>query len=565
MRTLVLSSLFVFALVGCDDAPAVTADASTDGAPADAPPADVAKVDAPAVDAATFDPADLLAPGAVMYPMAGPRSGAMGRGRFSFGVATASAQIEDMITQNDWYAWTQPVAMGGLGRGRAPLGDAVQGFTRALDDVGLAADLGLDTYRFSMEWSRIEPRRDQVDMAALAHYGRVLDAVRMRGMRPSVTVHHFSSPLWVDDVRRRTPCAMPTDTDLCGWDNAAGAELIIEEMREHAALLARTFGDRVDEWATVNEPINYILASYGQEAFPPGRNLLFTQTDRFVAAVRNYARAHVAMYEAIKANDTVDADGDGSAAEVGFTLAVAEWVPTRSRALSADPADVAARDRVRAVYHYLFTDAVTAGRFDGNLDGTSPEMNPAWANHLDWLGVQYYFRAGVSGTPEILPRVRANVCLPNLDLGACIPAPDPTHRVPAMGYEFWEPGIYNVLRDMGRRYATVPLTVTEAGIATEVGARRAENVVRTLEQIERARRDGVDVRGYYHWSLMDNFEWAEGYTPRFGLYRVDRAMPGYPRTATEGATVLRDVVRARTLTAAQRARYGGLGPMTPER
>ncbi len=563
MRTLVTASMFALAasLAGCSDTPS-TADAGSD---ARVDTGSDASSDVVAPDVPTFDPADLLAPGEVTYPMAGPRSGAMGRGRFSFGVATASAQVEDMLTQNDWYVWTLPVAMGGLGHGRAPLGDAVLGYTNAVADVGLAADLGVDSYRFSMEWSRIEPRRDQVDMASLAHYGRVLDAIRARGMRPSVTVHHFASPLWVDDPRRRTPCATPSDTDLCGWDNDAGAAQIIEELREHAALLARTFGDRVDEWATVNEPINYLLASYGQETFPPGRNLLFAQTDRFVAAVRNYARAHVAVYEAIKANDTVDADGDGSAAEVGFTLSVAEWVPSRSRAPSADPADIAARDRVRAVYHYLFVDAVKTGVFDASLDGSAPEMHPEWRDHLDWLGLQYYFRSGVSGTPEILPRVRANVCLPNLDLGACVPAPDATHRVPTMGYEFWEPGIYNVLVDMGRRYPTVPFTVTEGGIATEVGARRAENVVRSLEQIERARRAGVDVRGYYHWSLMDNFEWAEGYVPRFGLYRVDRAMPGQPRTATEGATVLREITRARRLTEAQRARFGGLGPMTPER
>ncbi len=85
-----------------------------------------------------------------------------------------------------------------------------------------------------------------------------------------------------------------------------------------------------------------------------------------------------------------------------------------------------------------------------------------------------------------------------------------------MGYEFHAPGIYTVLKDLGARYPGLPLVITEAGIATEVGARRAENVVRVLEQVERARGEGVDVRGYYHWSLFDNFEWAEGFEPRFG-------------------------------------------------
>jgi beta-glucosidase len=336
-------------------------------------------------------------------------------------------------------------------------------------------------------------------------------------------------------------------------------------MAEFAGLLARTYGDRVDEWATVNEPINYLLASYGQREFPPGRDLLLTETDRFINAARNYVRAHVAVYEAIKANDTIDADGDGTAAEVGFTLSVAEWIPSRDGAVSTNPEDIAARDRVRSVYHYLFVDAVKNGVFDASLAGTSMEMHPEWRNHLDWLGVQYYFRAGVSGNLEVIPRVRANVCAPGLNLmNVCVPEEDPTHRVPTMRYEFWEPGIYNVLRDLSRRYSDLPMTVTEGGIATEVGARRAENIVRSLEQIERARRDGVDVRGYYHWSLMDNFEWALGFRPRFGLYRVDRMSPGYARTATEGATVYGAIARTRRITEAQRMRYGGLGPMTPE-
>jgi beta-glucosidase len=148
--------------------------------------------------------------------------------------------------------------------------------------------------------------------------------------------------------------------------------------------------------------------------------------------------------------------------------------------------------------------------------------------------------------------------------GACLPAADPTHWIPTMRYEFYAPGLFNVLADFSRRYPGLPLTVSESGIATEVGRRRAEHIVRSLEQIERARRAGVDVRGYFHWSLMDNFEWSFGYGPRFGLYRVDRTRSPYTRTATEGARVLGEIARARRLTPAQREMYGGLGPMTPE-
>ncbi|MCS6900088.1 MAG: family 1 glycosylhydrolase, partial [Myxococcales bacterium] len=131
-----------------------------------------------------------------------------------------------------------------------------------------------------------------------------------------------------------------------------------------------------------------------------------------------------------------------------------------------------------------------------------------------------------------------------------------------MNYEYHPPGIYTVLKDYTQRYPQLPLVVSEAGIATEVGKRRAENIVRTLEQIERARSEGADVRGYYHWSLYDNFEWAEGYGPRFGLYRVDYST--YARTPTEGATVLAQIAGSRRLPEALRAAHGGEGPLTPE-
>ena len=154
-------------------------------------------------------------------------------------------------------------------------------------------------------------------------------------------------------------------------------------------------------------------------------------------------------------------------------------------------------------------------------------------------------------------------CLNGLDLGSCLQTPNRSFCVPQMGYEFWSDGIRPILIAFKDRYPDLPLVVTESGIATNVGARRAENVVRILEAIARARdENGVDVRGYYHWSLTDNFEWAEGFGPHFGLYRVDYNT--YDRTPTEGAAVLDAIAHARTVTSDQRKKYGGLGPMTPD-
>jgi beta-glucosidase len=134
--------------------------------------------------------------------------------------------------------------------------------------------------------------------------------------------------------------------------------------------------------------------------------------------------------------------------------------------------------------------------------------------------------------------------------------------VPQMGYEFWAPGLYNILADFGSRYPSLPLVVTEAGLATDVGVRRSENIVRVLEQINRARARGIDIRGYYHWSLMDNFEWAEGFGPKFGLFSVD--LGSYARTPTDGADTYLTIAGAHILPAEMQKRLGGDGPMTAD-
>jgi beta-glucosidase len=483
-----------------------------------------------------------------------------GRGGFSFGVATAATQIEDDNPDTDWYLWTAPPPQG-LGNG-VFVGDASRGYSKALEDVQLIRDLHLDVYRFSVEWARIEPQRDQVSEVGLAHYDALIDGLVNAGITPMITVHHFSSPVWVDDPRIAGCPDGPSDENLCGWAHPEGADAIIDELAEHARLLAGRYGDRVDDWATVNEPVNYLLASYGVGFFPPGRGLLIGNFPAFIDTVRNYLRAHVAMYQAIKEADTVDADGDGVAAQVGFTLNTVEWLPSRDNARSDRPEDVAAAQRITYAYHHLFVDSLVHGGFDADLDQEREESHPDWQGKIDWLGVQYYSRNGVSSEPPLIPVLELMPCFGDFDLGSCVAPEDPTHFVPAMGYEYYEPGLYNVLADFSQRWPDLPMTVTEAGLATENGRRRAEHVVRSLEQIHRAIEEGVDVRGYYHWSLYDNFEWAEGYEPRFGLYRVD--FDTYDRTPTEGAEMLAEIARNRRIDAATLDEYGGLGPMTPE-
>lgn len=527
--------------------------------------------DAPTVDAPRVLP-DVALPDAgpptpVTLGNMGPLAGAAGADSFRFGVATAAAQIEDMNIHNDWYVWSRPTAEGGLGNGEF-VDDAVRGYTNAVADIALLEQLGVDSYRFSVEWARVEPTRDDVDDAAIAHYRALLDALVTAGIRPMITVHHFSNPIWIDDPRVVPATCTPDAEYLCGW-GSEGGDLIVEEIAEHAARLAREYGDVVDEWGTINEPVNYIFAGWAiPGTFPPGRSYL-GDWPRFLEVVRDFLAAHAAIYRAIQENDTVDADGDGVNATIGLPLSVANWMPARRGLPSDNPADVAATERMTYVYHHLFVDSIRNGSFDADFDGTAEEPHPEYLDadgdpSIDWLGVQYYFRAGVTAQPAILAALDLTPCFGPIDSGACLDPYDPTFMVPAMGYEFWSGGLTDVLLDLGARYDDLPLLITEAGIATEVGARRAENVVRVLEAIQRARDAGVDIRGYYHWSLMDNYEWAEGYEPRFGMFRVDRATPDYTRTITLGGTVYSEITAARGLTMAHRALYGGFGPMTPE-
>jgi beta-glucosidase/6-phospho-beta-glucosidase/beta-galactosidase len=499
----------------------------------------------------------------LIFPSMGSLSLPGGRGSFRFGVATAATQIEDQNTATDWYLWTEPTAQGGLGNGAAFVDDAVMGYTEAIPDVALLQQLGVDSYRFSMEWARIEPTKGQIDESALQHYSDVLDALVAAHIRPLVTIHHFSNPVWLDDPRDTSCKNGPSDANLCGLGNPTGGPLVVQAFADHAALLAQRFGDRVDEWGTVNEPINYLIASYGLGQFPPGKFFVFEPLTEFVPVLRDYIRAHVAMYQALKQNDTVDADGDGVAASVGMSLSTEEWVAAAQNEPSTDPLDLQALAQIDYIFNHLFVDALEMGAFDPNLDQSWSEPQPTWAGAIDWLGVQYYARVGVTGQKSLFPApIALTPCEPPLDFGSCVPPLDPTFCVPIMNYEYDPRGLYDILSDFGSRWQGLPLVVTEAGIATDVGDRRAENIVRSLEQIAQSRADGIDVRGYYHWSLMDNFEWQLGFVPHFGLYSVDRTT--FSRTPTSGATAFSAITAARTVTEDMRAQWGGTGPMTPD-
>jgi beta-glucosidase len=456
---------------------------------------------------------------------------------FRWGAAGAAHQVEGGNTNNIWSQFETLPEFAGLTT--EPSGEAVRGWDLYETDADLAEDLGSNVYRLSIEWSRVEPSRGVWDEAAWAHYGDVIDALRARGIEPMVTLHHFTEPIWTHDLRDVDCVAGPSDTNLCGWANPEMATAFARFATEAATRL----GDRVDTWTTFNEPMSYFIGGYVGGSFPPGKSALTTsaiQADAF-PVLRGMLDGHAAAYAALHAADGVDADGDGTAAVVGFTNAMS-WVEPLD---PGDPADVAAADRVQALYGYSFPDATIRGLLDADLDGVPEEAHPEWAGTVDQLGYQYYFRFAVKAAPGF-PPLDALPCDPTLlaalgldpaTLGC--PVPDPAD-VTQMGYEHYPPGIRLLGEALADRYPGVPLRVTENGIATTTGVRRAESIVRHLVELHAAIEEGVPVDGYVHWSLTDNFEWAEGFRPKFGLYAVDLAT--YTRTPTEGATVFADII-----------------------
>ncbi|HEX5365763.1 MAG TPA: family 1 glycosylhydrolase [Acidimicrobiales bacterium] len=382
---------------------------------------------------------------------------------FLWGTATAAHQVEGGNWNNDWWAWEHAAGSPCT----EPSGDACDSWDRWEEDVALVADLGVGTYRFSVEWSRVEPERGEWSWAAVDHYRRLCRALRARGVEPTVTFHHFTTPRWV--------------VADGGWEDPATAD----RFAAFCGRLAGELGGALARACTINEP--NILATVGWllGLFPPGR----TDPDLRRRVEDVLVDAHRKAAEAIR--------GAAPDVPVGLTLSMTDYV--------AVPGGEERAARLRAEMEDVFLDAT-----DGD----------------DFLGVQAYSRTRVG--PEGILGPQAGV--PVLE----------------MGYESWPSSVGSCLRSAWERTGgRLPLLVTENGIGTSDDDQRIAYVHAALEGVLGALAAGVDVRGYTYWSLLDNFEWAYGYRPRFGLVAVDRA--SFERTAKPSAAWYASVVRSNAL------------------
>jgi beta-glucosidase len=382
---------------------------------------------------------------------------------FHWGVATAAHQIEGGNTANDWWEFENRAGA----TVAEPSGDACDSWNRWREDHELIAALGVDDYRFSVEWSRIEPEPGAWSDDAMDHYIRICEDLRDRGIEPIVTFHHFTTPTWV--------------TERGGWENPETADLFAD-FCERAA--SRLDGLMVRA-CTINEPNIVALMGWGLGVFPPGkrdRRAIGQVTEVFVDAHR-------------KAVSALRSAAPG--VPVGLTLSMSEW--------TAVDGGEERLNRYRAGMEDVFL-AATQGD--------------------DFVGVQTYSRVRVG--PDGL-------------LG-----PEPGVETLVMGYEYWPQALEATLRRAWEvTGGDVPLLVTENGIGTDDDAQRIAYVTAALEGVLRVIADGMHVQGYTYWSLLDNFEWALGYGPRFGLHSVDRS--SFERTPKPSASWLADVVRHNAL------------------
>lgn len=435
---------------------------------------------------------------------------------FAWGSATAGFQVdmgcptwssEDCVDDaSDWYQWVTAPEIVDNDRLYVS-GESVDhgpGMWETFEaDVALMQADGMNAYRFSLEWSRLFPTDasaattvEELDAFAnadaVSRYHEMLAAMADAGLSPMVTVNHYTLPLWVHDG-----LACHLDLETCparGWVD----EAIIGQISLFAGWVGKEFGGEADLWATLNEPTATTLSGYLQpgesRSAPPGLTL---HAEGTVASLLNQIVAHAGMYDALHAWDTVDADGDGTAADVGVVLnlaSIAARDPEREE-------DVAATARADHLYHRLWLDGITSGSWDDDLDGTFDRTRDDLAGRADWLGVNYYVQMTVSWI-GIQP------------LGDAIPAFDFLPDAP------WDPypqGMYEVVSSAAE--TGLPIYITENG--TPFVEQAPALLTAHLQSLADAMDEGADVRGYLYWSFIDNYEWNHGFDLRFGLYELD--------------------------------------------
>ena len=447
---------------------------------------------------------------------------------FLWGVAGSAYQTEGKNTGSDFDVWNRD------GHGKDICGQADRSYDLYRLDAELAASLGCTAYRVGIEWARIEPKRGQYDAKEILHYRQMLQSIVDLGMRPILTLHHFTNPIWVEKQG--------------GWMN----QDTVDRFVAFARLAASEYGDLVDFYLTINEPMVYTIGSYMLNLYPGGCTSCF---DKTMSATVNMIFAHARAYRAIKDADVWDADGDGEATRISFAHSIIPPSPLDPN----DPDDADSAYWYDYLSHRLFLRAVVNGDLDVNANGSIDDRYtiPVEGHYdslqgtIDFLALNYYNPVAVKHVSGVFGPVQGVPCMPQADF-LCYPAGRGPYIQGDNGNEIHPEGIKDIIEDFQDEFK-LPVLISENGVAATDGYLRSWFIIEHLKNVHAAMDDGYDVMGYLYWSLLDNFEWLEGFGPRFGLFTVNYS--DYTRTATEGGRTYSEIVNANGISPDLQERY----------
>jgi beta-glucosidase len=413
---------------------------------------------------------------------------------FLWGVSTSSHQFEGGNTLNQWHDWERA----GRIRSGAPSGDACDWWRNAESDLELCSRLGLNALRISLEWSRLEPAFNHWSSEAVLRYREIIAEARRRGMRVFVSLHHFTHPRWFEARG--------------GFLDSQAPRLF----RHYAKRAVRSLGDLVSDWVTFNEPNVYAAFGYLFGEFPPGRT---NELNSAIGAFGGMMRAHAAAY------DVLHREQPG--ASVGPAVNYVVFEPARDNVLDRQLASAYDALFNRSTLSYLQGEplplpfAVMAPRA------------PQCIGKADFIGLNVYNRIHVRAAGA------ESFSKGGLHVPGHVPQGD--HGMAAPYGEAYP----QVVSAAIRAYAVLgrPMYVMENGVPDSADRIRPWLLVNSLKELRHMWQQGYDVRGYFHWSLVDNFEWSEGWHLRFGLFELDRATG--QRRPRRSAEIYRQIIADR--------------------
>jgi beta-glucosidase len=420
---------------------------------------------------------------------------------FLWGTTTAAHQAEGGNTNNDWWRWEQKE--GHIKDGSSSR-VAANWWEDARADLDRMAEMGQNAHRLSIEWSRIEPREGQWDDDAIDRYRELLTGLRDRGITPMVTLHHFSNPQWF--------------VDQGGWENK---KLALSRFPRYVEKTVGALGALTDLWCTFNEPNNYVLMGWLWGRWPPGRS----DFGRAMEVMRTLLQGHGAAYHLIHELQPE--------ARVGLSSHFAVFDPANPQSWL---------DRKAAAWQdMMFNQATLMALGQGRLPlRTRRLFIRGVKGTFDWIGMNYYYRRRVAFDSR-----RSNALFGRLVVPEGSDAP-----VEGMG-ETYAKGILR----LARRLAALgkPIYVTENGVHDLTDERRPRFLLTHLLELWHAVQFNLLVKGYFHYTLLDGFEWDAGYSLRFGLVKLDSNSG--QRTMRRSGELYTDICRANAIDDEIMARY----------